>query len=141
MDGAGKGESVNLLNEWLDARWLVTRAYDVPSEAERERPEFWRYWSGLPPRGRIGMFLSAWYSATVLERIYQGTDEASFLKRLDRIVRFERALARDGAVILKYWMHLSQNEQEKRFPSFLSVNKTESSDSFILLTLALVLLM
>jgi AMP-polyphosphate phosphotransferase len=43
VDGAGKGETVNLLNAWMDPRWIVTRAYQEPSEEERERPEYWRY--------------------------------------------------------------------------------------------------
>ena len=114
VDGAGKGETVSLLNAWMDPRWLVTRAYDEPTDGERERPEFWRYWRDLPPRGRIGMFLSAWYHHPVLDRVYENTDEATFLKQLTRIVRFERALARDGALILKFWMHLSRDAQERR---------------------------
>ena len=62
VSGAGKGETVNLLNAWMDPRWLVTRAFGDPSDEERERPEFWRYWLNLPSRGRIGMYLSSWYS-------------------------------------------------------------------------------
>jgi polyphosphate kinase 2 (PPK2 family) len=62
VDGAGKSESVNLLNEWMDPRWIVSRAFGAPSDEERERPEQWRFWRELPPRGRIGLFLSAWYS-------------------------------------------------------------------------------
>jgi polyphosphate kinase 2 (PPK2 family) len=57
VDGAGKGETVNLINEWMDPRWLSTRAFDEPADVERERPEFWRYWLALPPRGRIGMYM------------------------------------------------------------------------------------
>ena len=95
VDGAGKGETVGLLNEWMDPRWLMTRAYDEPRDAERERPEFWRYWRDLPPAGRIGMFLSAWYHATLLDRVYRDIDEAAFVRRLDRIIAFERALAQD----------------------------------------------
>ena len=117
VDGAGKGESVSLLNEWMDARWLVTRAYDEPGADELERPEFWQYWRDLPPRGRIGMFLSAWYSKAVLDRVHGAIDEATFLKRLERIIRFEHALARDGALVQKFWMHLSQDAQEKRLKS------------------------
>ncbi len=117
VDGGGKGETVSLLNEWMDPRWLITRAYDEATDGERERPEFWRYWRDLPPRGRIGMFLSAWYSQPVLDRVYENTDEAAFLRRLSRIVRFERALARDGALILKFWMHLSREAQERRLKS------------------------
>src|SRR5262245_41409353 len=69
-DGAGKVETVNLLNEWMDPRWIVTRAYTTPSEEESERPEYWRYWRDLPPKGRIGLFLSAWYSQPVVNRAY-----------------------------------------------------------------------
>ena len=68
-DGGGKGETVSLLNAWMDPRWLITRAYDAPSEDEREHPEFWRYWRDLPPRGHLGMFLSAWYSKPVLDHV------------------------------------------------------------------------
>ena len=117
VDGAGKGETVGLLNAWMDPAWLVTRAYDEPTEAERELPAFWKYWRDLPPRGQIGMFLSAWYHHPVLARVNREIDDASFLRKLDHIVRFERALARDGALILKFWMHLSREAQEQRLTS------------------------
>src|SRR6187397_1700729 len=53
VDGAGKGETVNLLHEWMDARYLETRAFASPSDEERERPYAWRFWRVLPPKGRI----------------------------------------------------------------------------------------
>ena len=115
VNGAGKGETVNLLNEWMDPRWLVTRAYDKPSDEERERPEFWRFWRDLPPHGRIGLFLSSWYSRPVLDRVHGRIDDIEFNKLLDSIINFEKALADDGALIIKFWMHLSKREQKKRF--------------------------
>lgn len=114
VDGAGKSESVNLLNEWMDPRWLVTRAYDTPSDEERERPEFWRYWRDLPPKGQFGLFLSAWYSAPLLDRVHGRIGKARLDVRLQRIVQFERTLADDGALILKFWMHLNKKAQKKR---------------------------
>jgi len=114
VDGAGKGETVNLLNAWMDPRWIVTRAYDEPSDEERERPEYWRFWRDLPPKGRIGLFLSAWYSRPLLDRVYDKDTDAVFDERLDRILAFEKALADDGALILKFWMHLSQEAQKRR---------------------------
>jgi polyphosphate:AMP phosphotransferase len=114
VDGAGKGETVNLLNAWMDPRWIVTRAYDDPSDEERERPEYWRFWRDLPPKGRIGLFLSAWYSRPLLDRVYDTDTDAAFDERLDRILAFEKALADDGALILKFWMHLSQEAQKRR---------------------------
>lgn len=114
VDGAGKGATVNLLNAWMDPRWLVTRAYGEPSDEERERPEYWRYWRDLPPKGQIGLFLSCWYSRPVLERVYGRIGEAEFDERLDRIIAFEKELADDGALILKFWMHLSKAGQKRR---------------------------
>jgi AMP-polyphosphate phosphotransferase len=114
VDGAGKGETVNLLNKWMDPRWLVTRAYSEPADVERERPEYWRYWRDLPAKGLVGMFLSSWYSRPVLDRAYERVSLAEFDESLDRIISFENALANDGAVILKFWMHLSRDAQKKR---------------------------
>lgn len=117
VDGAGKAQTVNLLNGWMDPRWLLTRAYGEPSDEERERPEYWRFWRDLPPRGRIGMFLRSWYSRPILDKVYGRIDLAEFDERLDRIIAFEKALVDDGAVILKFWMHLSQSAQKKRLKS------------------------
>lgn len=114
VDGAGKGATVNLLNEWMDPRWLLTRAYGEPSDEERERAEYWRYWRDLPPKGRIGLFLSSWYSQPVLRKAYGEIDMADFDERLDQIINFENELAEDGAVILKFWMHLSRDAQKRR---------------------------
>ena len=114
VNGAGKGETVNLLNEWMDPRWLRTKAYDKPTEEERERPEFWRFWRDLPPKGHIGMFLSSWYSRPVLDRAHARIDDSEFNDLLDRILNFERALSDDGALILKFWMHLGKDVQKKR---------------------------
>ena len=114
VDGAGKGETVNLLNTWMDPRWIETRAYDDPSDEESERPEYWRYWRDLPRHGRIALFLSSWYSRPVLDRVNGRTRRADFDEQLDRIAGFERTLTDDGALILKFWMHLSKSEQKKR---------------------------
>ncbi len=114
VDGAGKGETVNLLNGWMDPRWMVTRAYDVPNATELEKPPFSRFWRDLPPRGRIGMFLSAWYSQAILDHVYRHIDDDGLEVDLERIERFERALTDDGAIILKFWMHLSKAGQERR---------------------------
>jgi polyphosphate:AMP phosphotransferase len=114
VDGAGKGETVNLLNAWMDPRWIVTRAFGEPSDEEQERPEYWRFWRALPPRGRVGLFLSSWYSRPVLDRVYRRLSAEGFEQRLHRIVDFEQMLAADGALVLKFWMHLGKAAQRKR---------------------------
>jgi len=115
VDGAGKGESANLLQEWMDPRWIVTRAFGPPSEEERERPEFWRFWRDLPKKGQVGIFLSAWYSRPYIDRVHGRISRSEFEEALDHILAFERKLANDGALILKFWMHLGKKAQEKRF--------------------------
>jgi len=114
VDGAGKGDTVNLLNEWMDPRWLLTRAFDEPSDEERDRPEYWRFWRNLPPKGHIGLYLSSWYSQPILRRVHDEDDQTSFDDRLDRIIAFEKALVDDGALIIKFWMHLSHDAQKRR---------------------------
>ena len=114
VDGAGKSETVNRLHEWMDSRWLITRAFGDPSDEERDRPEYWRFWRELPPKGRIGLFLSSWYSLPILDQVYGRTQLADFDERLERIKAFEKTLADDGVLILKFWMHLSKDAQKER---------------------------
>lgn len=114
VDKGGKIETINVLNEWLDPRWIVTRAYGPPSDEMAERPEYWRYWRDLPPKGRMGIFLRCWYSQPILDRVNDRTSEAEFDEALDRIIAFERELADDGALILKFWMHLGKKAQKER---------------------------
>lgn len=117
VDGAGKSETINLLHEWMDPRWLITRAYGSPSDEMAERPEYWRFWRDLPPKGRIGLFLSCWYSRPLLDRAYERTSEAELDEALDRVISFEKELADDGALIVKFWMHLGKKAQKDRLKS------------------------
>src|SRR5512145_273023 len=98
----------------MDPRWIVTRAFAEPCDEERERPEHWRFWRELPPRGRIGLFLSAWYSRPVVDRAYRRVSRVEFEHQLRALAEFERMLADDGALILKFWMHLDKKAQQKR---------------------------
>ena len=125
VDGAGKGTTVNMLNMWMDPRWIRTIGYLEPSEEARARPRFWRYWRDLPPKGRMGLFLSGRYSRPLLHRVAGKLDEIAFDQRLAEIIRFENTLADDGALILKFWMHLGQKQQKKRLEE-LSADPTQS---------------
>lgn len=112
VDGAGKHESINTLNRWMDPRFLHTMAY--PHDDGTAGPELARYWRDLPPRGECGLVLSGWYSPPLLARVDGRDTEETFAQRLARIARFERALADDGALILKFWLHLDAEAQAKR---------------------------
>jgi AMP-polyphosphate phosphotransferase len=114
VDGGGKGETVNLLNAWMDPRWIVTRAFDDPSDEERERPDAWRFWRELPPAGRLAFYLNSWYSWPVVDRAYRRTSRVEFDYQLRQIAEFEKTLADDGALIVKFWMHLDKEAQRTR---------------------------
>jgi len=115
--GAGKGTSVNLFNRWMDARWIVTHAYTEPSDEESERPTFWRFWRFLPPKGQVGFHMSGRYSRPLLDYVYGRISPVDFTHALDRINNFEKAQADDGAMVLKFWMHISRDVQKKRLES------------------------
>ena len=114
VDGAGKAGTANMLWEWLDPRRIAVRAYEDPTQEERDRPPFWRYWRDLPPAGQIGMFLSAWYSQPFMQKAYGG-NRYEYDSRLEEIAWFERTLADNGALIVKFWMHLGKDAQKRRF--------------------------
>jgi polyphosphate:AMP phosphotransferase len=119
VDGAGKSEIANLLSEWMDPRWMKTNAYEEPTEDEAERPEFWRYWRDLPGVGEIGLFLSAWYSTPLVANAHGG-DDATYAQQLAQIAEFERMLAEDGVVVVKFWMHLSRDDLKTRLETLES---------------------
>ncbi|MDR2926287.1 MAG: polyphosphate:AMP phosphotransferase [Azoarcus sp.] len=114
-NGAGKGETINDLYGWMDPRYLSARAFSAPSDEEAARPFMWRFWHGLPPKGRIGIFTGSWYSMPIHRRIVGEIDDAFLDQRIDQINRFEAMLANEGALILKFWLHLTKEGQKKRF--------------------------
>ncbi len=114
VDGAGKGETVNLLNEWMDPRHIQTQALGAASDEERERPPMWRFWRELPPKGRLGIFFGSWYTDPIVRRTYGELGRAAYEARLAEIVRFERMLADEGTLIFKFWFHLGKRQQKAR---------------------------
>jgi AMP-polyphosphate phosphotransferase len=114
MDAAGRGEVINALNEWLDTRGLQNVAFEQPTDEERERPPYWRYWMSLPGRGRIGVYFGAWYVQPIINYAYGVIDKADMDEELTTIRRFENLLVQDGAVIMKFWLHVSKEIQQKR---------------------------
>jgi polyphosphate:AMP phosphotransferase len=122
-EGAGKGDTANLLHAWMDARLLQTYAIGPSTEAERHRPPYWRFWMALPPRGRTGIFLGSWYTEPILDaalpRGSQPKGQSARYSALDsaliRIDTFEKELVDDGALLIKLWFHLGKKEQRRRF--------------------------
>ena len=114
LDGAGRGETVNLLNEWMDPRFIQTHGMGEPSDEELDRPMMWRFWRELPPKGKIGVFLGSWYTWPIINRVTGRTKVADLDRSMERAKCLEKMLADEGALSLKFWMHLSKDRQEKR---------------------------
>lgn len=114
VDGAGKGATINLLNEWLDPRYVRTDAFGKLTDEEQQRPHFWRFWRALPAKGHIALYVGSWYSAPLAQHVYGKTSKAELDEELERINSFERNLVADGALIIKIWLHLSQKKQAQR---------------------------
>ena len=124
VDGGGKGETINVLYEWMDPRYLSTLAFSAPTDEERERPYMWRFWRALPPKGRIGIFAGSWYPSPIAERIAGSVSKADLDQRMDQINRFEAMLVNEGALVLKFWFHLSKESQRKRLKALESDSRT-----------------
>lgn len=114
VDGAGKGDTLNLLNEWMDPRYLRAFSFGPKSDEERERPDYWRFWRALPGKGRIGLYVGSWYSDPIAHRVHKDINDAELDSELQRIKAFEKTLVDEGALIIKFWLHLSKDSQKSR---------------------------
>ncbi|MBI5006643.1 MAG: polyphosphate:AMP phosphotransferase [Nitrosomonadales bacterium] len=124
VDGAGRGETVNLLNEWMDPRFIQTHGMGEPSDEEMERPMMWRFWRALPPKGKIAVFQGSWYTWPILNRALGYTKVAELDQSLERAKRLEKMLTDEGALIIKFWLHLSKDKQEARLKALEKNPKT-----------------
>lgn len=124
QDGAGKGETINVLYEWMDPRFISTLAFSEPTDEERERPPMWRYWRSLPPKGRVGIFAGSWYSDPIRQRILNQISMKELDARADQINRFEEMLVNEGALVLKFWFHLTKEGQKRRLRALESDPRT-----------------
>ena len=116
---AGKSEMTNLLMEWMDPRHIATHAFGFPNDEERSRPPMWRYWRTLPPKGKIAILFGGWYAGPM--EGYLGDKHAlEFEHELERIARFEKMLADEGGLLLKFWLHLSEDALKKRLKKLSS---------------------
>jgi polyphosphate:AMP phosphotransferase len=124
LDGAGKSETANLLNEWMDPRHIRTAAFGTPTDWERERPEMWRYWQSLPPKGHIGIHFGSWYTEPIERRAYGKEKRAAFELQLERIRHFEKMLVAEGTLLVKLWFHLSKKAQKERLEELSASKET-----------------
>jgi len=114
VEGAGKSEVVNRINEWLDSRWIRNYAFWDVSDEERLRPDQWRFWRAMPPRGSMAVMFGSWYTQPVISHALGKSDESQLDVAMSHIEQLERMLTDDGHLIIKLWFHLSKKAQNDR---------------------------
>ena len=114
VEGGGRSETANRLTEWMDPRHIRVIAFGPRTAEESARPPQWRYWRALPPRGKIGIFMNAWYN-DVVEALAGGNADARRAEfYFHKIRSVERMLSDEGVRILKFWMHLPDAALRRR---------------------------
>ena len=114
IEGAGKGETVKLLNEWMDPRLIEVRTFDQQTDEELAHPPAWRYWRQLPAKGRMGIFFGNWYSQMLQDRVHGRFKDAVLDQAIGSAERLEKMLCDEGALIFKFWFHLSRKQMKRR---------------------------
>jgi polyphosphate kinase 2 (PPK2 family) len=116
-DASGKGTTIATLTQRLDPRGFKLYPIAPPRTYEQQRPWLWRFWLKAPNRGEMVIFDGSWYGRVVEERVEHTAIEKAVRAAYRDIIEFERMLADDGTVILKFLLHISRKEQSNRFKS------------------------
>jgi polyphosphate kinase 2 (PPK2 family) len=114
-DAAGKGGAIKRVTERLDPRGYVVHAISAPRGDDAEHHYLWRFWRRLPEAGQIAIFDRTWYGRVMVERIEGFCSEDEWQRAYQEINQFERQLVDYGTILLKFWLHISKEEQLDRF--------------------------
>lgn len=114
-DAAGKGTSIQKLTARLDPRGFKLYPIRAARTYEKKRPWLWRFWLKIPGRGEWAIFDRSWYGRVLVERMENLIPESEWRRGYRDIVDFERTLADDGYLIIKFFLHISREEQRRRF--------------------------
>jgi len=114
-DGAGKGTGINKITEYMDPRHYEVHSTVAPSTEEKMRHFLWRFWVRLPDNGDIAIYDRSWYGRVLIERVEKLAKKKEWKRAYQEINEFEQLLVDDGAMIIKFWLHISKKEQKKRF--------------------------
>jgi polyphosphate kinase 2 (PPK2 family) len=114
-DAAGKGTTISTLTQRLDPRGFKLYPIRAARTYEKMRPWLWRFWLKLPNYGEMAIFDRSWYGRVLVERVEGLTPEREWRKAYRDMVDFERTITDDGYVLVKFWLHISKEEQRRRF--------------------------
>ena len=114
-DAAGKGGAIKRLVQPLDPRHVRVRQIAAPTFDEKRHHFLWRFFPSLPGWGGMAVFDRSWYGRVLVERVEGFASVEQWSRAYEEIVSFERTLCAEGMILLKFWMHISHEEQERRF--------------------------
>lgn len=114
-DAAGKGGAIKRLTSGLDPRGFEVVPIAAPTPTELSYHYMRRFWTVLPKTGHIGIFDRSWYGRVMVERLEGFAKFAEWTRAFDEINKFERTLSDSGAIIVKFWLHIDDDEQLRRF--------------------------
>ena len=116
-DAGGKGGAIKRITQAIDPRGYEVVPTASPNDIEKAHHYLWRFWEKFPKDGHMAIFDRTWYGRVMVERIEGFATEDEWKRAYAEINNMEAQLVKDGAVVLKFWMHIDKDEQEKRFKS------------------------
>ena len=119
IDGAGKGDTINLLNDWMDGHHIRTIAFHRPTEQDRVYPRQYRFWRALPARGEIGIVFGSGYAPLIKLAAKKHPDLQALEDMILTARRYEADLVANGVQVIKLWFHLSRKAQRQRMDELL----------------------
>jgi AMP-polyphosphate phosphotransferase len=114
-DASGKGGCIKRLVAQIDPRHVRVVQFAAPTHDEKRHHFLWRFWPMLPGWGGMAIFDRSWYGRVLVERVEEFATREQWLRAYDEINGFERTLADEGTILIKFWLHISDVEQLKRF--------------------------
>ena len=114
-DASGKGGAIKRLVKKLDPRHVRVRSFAAPTEDEQRHHWLWRFWPELPGWGGMTIFDRSWYGRVLVERVEELAEPEAWERAYAEIREFESMLVAEGTVVVKFWLHLSDEEQKRRF--------------------------
>ena len=114
-DASGKGGAIKRLTSELDHRHVRVAAFSAPTHDEKRHHFLWRFWPKLPGWVGMAIFDRSWYGRVLVERVEGFASEDEWRRAYGEIREFESSLVAEGTILMKFWMHISQDEQLKRF--------------------------
>jgi len=115
VDASGKGGCIKRLVAQIDPRHVRVVQFAAPTHDEKRHHFLWRFWPVLPGWGGMAIFDRSWYGRVLVERVEEFATREQWLRAYDEINGFERTLADEGTILIKFWLHVSDEEQLKRF--------------------------